>query len=235
MRLVKALAGSLLFCALLASPDLTDSSTAFPIWSVVFGLYWLVFLVLQTVWWRQGKSKFWRPVYAVALLAGMTVTIVPLAALLVRPIRTWFLRVVRPEDPAELSERAPGSATARTPHAVWRLVGALAGSLAVCGLVAFSGAFGAETERQWAYWSAGCLAYWAVFAVLQVVWWRQGRVKFWRPVYPGALLVGILFTVFFIPTLLIPRFRRWLGTVIRPDDPSAPPAEGDEVPLIGTG
>jgi uncharacterized membrane protein len=101
---------------------------------------------------------------------------------------------------------------------VWLLSGALAGSLLVYAFVAVAGAGNAESDVG-AFVSIGIVAaVWLIFAILQVRWWRAGKAKFWRPPYGvlGAfLVVGSLIG---IPTLLIPRWRRWLFRTMKPDD-----------------
>ena len=77
------------------------------------------------------------------------------------------------------------------------------------------------TVGLWIAWTIMWGLYWGVFAVLQAYWWQKGYAKFWRPVYPWALFVCLVLSLFFLLLLLWPRFRRWLFRVMRPTDPPA--------------
>ena len=104
--------------------------------------------------------------------------------------------------------------TGKTPQAQhgdwWSLVFSLFLSFLYCALLAFVGALGAETVTVRVVWIAAWAVYWLVFAVLQVWWWRKGYGNFWRPVYAWSLFAFICLSLFFLPVLLVPRFRRWL-------------------------
>jgi hypothetical protein len=90
------------------------------------------------------------------------------------------------------------------------LARALCLSFLFCAGLALLVVMSSGTPRTGLVWTAICAVYWLVFVVLQVWWRRQGREKFWRPVYPMVLLVGVCASVIFLPLLLVPRFRRWL-------------------------
>ncbi len=96
------------------------------------------------------------------------------------------------------------------------LARALLLSLLFCAGLALVYALEAGSLRALSVWAAVCGVYWLLFAVLQVRWRRQGREKFWRPVYPTVLLLFLCASLFLLPLLLVPRFRRWLFGNMKP-------------------
>lgn len=102
----------------------------------------------------------------------------------------------------------------------WLLAGSLAASLLVYAFVSVAGAGGQQTETQAFVVIAIGSAAWLVFAVLQVMWWLAGKAKFWRPPYGVLGFFFLVASLIGIPTLLIPRWRRWLFRMMKPyDDP----------------
>jgi hypothetical protein len=75
------------------------------------------------------------------------------------------------------------------------------------------------TFELWLGWTIAWGVVWIVFALLQVRWWARGDEKFWRPLYAWTLLAYVVLSLFFLPLLLWPRFRRWLFRVLKPADP----------------
>jgi hypothetical protein len=71
--------------------------------------WWLLFAVLQAHWWRKGREKFWRPVYAYTLFGFMAILVLPLLVLLVGAPRRWLSGKMKPCDP-----RAPSQESVRT-------------------------------------------------------------------------------------------------------------------------
>jgi Short C-terminal domain len=102
----------------------------------------------------------------------------------------------------------------------WLLVASLAGSLLLYALLALLSAFGnqgpdGDSELSIVGFFAGV---WLVFAILQVRWWRAGKAKFWRPTYGVLVVFVVVGSLIGIPTLLIPRWRRELFRIMKPDD-----------------
>jgi hypothetical protein len=77
------------------------------------------------------------------------------------------------------------------------------------------------TYGLWIGWTIAWGVIWLVFALLQVRWWARGDAKFWRPLYGWTLFGYIVISLFFLPLLLWPRFRRWLFRVMKPADPAS--------------
>ena len=64
-------------------------------------MIWIVFAVLQWVWWSKGRGKFWRPIYAWTLFGHIVLSLVFLPLLLWPRLRRWLFRVMKPTDPPE--------------------------------------------------------------------------------------------------------------------------------------
>jgi hypothetical protein len=99
-QLLSALAASFVFCALFALGGVLGAETieAWIGWMVGWGVWWLLFAVLQAHWWRKGFEKFWRPLYAYTLFGFMAILVLPLIALLVPPFRRWLSGKMKPYD-----------------------------------------------------------------------------------------------------------------------------------------
>jgi hypothetical protein len=102
----------------------------------------------------------------------------------------------------------------------WRLAFALVGSFLLYAFVAIMGANQGPNGSfpAWLVWAGFCAAVWLVLAILQVRWWRAGRAKFWRPPYGVMAISFVVLSLIGIPTLLLPRWRRWLLRAAKPDD-----------------
>jgi hypothetical protein len=75
--------------------------------------------------------------------------------------------------------------------------------------------------KGWIIFGSFLEAVWVVLAVLQIRWWRAGKRFFYRPPYAVLLwMLVIAFSVVGVASLLIPRWRRWLMRITRPDDPA---------------
>ena len=121
------LAASFGFCAFWGLAGILEAETFefWFSWMAGWGVYWLVFALLQVRWWRKGYDHFWRPVYSWVLTAvGAVMLSIPallmfalplgevargvvfvvvwlavLAAPLIAPrSRRWLLQQLRPYD-----------------------------------------------------------------------------------------------------------------------------------------
>jgi hypothetical protein len=102
------------------------------------------------------------------------------------------------------------------------LLGALLCSFLVYQfLVLLSGNQGPEgSVKAWIIAGSFLEAVWVVLAVLQIRWWRDGKRFFYRPPYAVLLWMLLIFSTVGLVSLLIPRWRRWLVRITRPDDPA---------------
>ena len=95
---------------------LGDTSTTTEVWlasTISWGVIWVVFALLQVRWWARGDEKFWRPIYAWALLGFIVLSLIALPILLWPRFRRWLFRVMKPSDPPEHGLEASLRALAR--------------------------------------------------------------------------------------------------------------------------
>jgi hypothetical protein len=103
---------------------------------------------------------------------------------------------------------------------VGALVLGITASLLYAGVLALLGGEGTTTEADWLRSVVPVLGFvWLVFAALQLVWWRRGYRKFWRPIYPVTLFAAMALLLLPLLLLLWPRFRRWLLAAMSPRGP----------------
>jgi hypothetical protein len=104
---------SLLFCIAMGQMILFNWDTTVElwiVWTIAWGVIWIVFALLQTRWWARGDEKFWRPIYSWTLLGYIVTSLIFLPVLLWPRFRRWLFRVLKPVDPLGFGLRTSLSA-----------------------------------------------------------------------------------------------------------------------------
>ena len=107
---------SLLFCLAMGQLILFNWDTTVDLWTawtVEWGAIWIVFALLQVLWWARGDEKFRRPIYAWALLGHIVLSLIFLPVLLWPRFRRWLLRALKPADTPEWAPETSLRALAR--------------------------------------------------------------------------------------------------------------------------
>ena len=130
---------------------------------------------------------------------------------------------------AEATRTSDKSTPARRSRSVGNLVGALAIHLFsllwggfVAGYTAAVSVSAEDADLAFLVALGVVTVIWLALTVLVVRWWLRGRPELWNVTLAWLTLTYVVPSIWLLPLLFWPRFRRWLGGSLRRWPPREP-------------